>query len=192
MGAGVPRRYRRAPCCSRLVCCWGASLPRPARDPHHPWDGSTAHKIMPRIASLHAPPRVLQDAWGGPVLPGGSQWGAQPPPGDPGAASPAVPTSGSWGAQPSPSGVCGFPSAPAPSPAIFGRIPGRPHACSPPPHRCRWGRLFWARGDVRGGRARAAALPSAPAPLLCGWESRDLPLRVALGFGVFFTCFVLQ
>jgi len=46
-----------------------------------------------------------------------------------------------------PAGCWGLPSAPAPSLAIFGCVPGRPRAGPP---RCRWGRLFWARGAVRG------------------------------------------
>lgn len=75
--------------CSRFAA---GTQPSPSTGgPHRP----TSHKITPRIASLHHPRCVLQDARGGPVLPGGSQRGAQPPQG-------SLPPSGSaakpqWG-----------------------------------------------------------------------------------------------
>lgn len=154
-------------------------IPRSARGPRRPWDGSTSHKITLHVTSSNDPPGILQDAWGGPVLPGlGGQWGAQPLQG-PRCCQPGRASLGELGSVAKLQRGVRVPLCPRSLPGYFW-LRTRQATCRSPPS-CRWGRLFWARGDDRGGHARAAVLPSAPAPLLCRWESRALLLRLALG-----------
>lgn len=179
MGTGVLRGYPRPPRCSQF-----AAGVHPLAGSGPPSSlGLAPHLIKSRLAS---PPSITRRAFcrmpGEDLSSRGVRSGALSPCGDPGAASPPVPPFGSWGEQPSPSGVCGFPSSPALSQATFGHVPGRPHAGVVPPLQLPVGTVILGKSDIRRGRARAAVLPSALAPLLCGWESRALLLWVALGF----------
>lgn len=178
MGAGVCSGNPRALCCSRFTAgvhpspCWLGAPIIPGMVPY-------LIKITPCIPSLHNLLCILQDAWKGPVLLGGHS-GVLSPTGTP--VLLACPCWATGEHSQAPAGCVGSPPPLLP-PRILLAVYLAGHVRAPP--HCQWGQLFWARGDVRGGRVRAAVLPSAPAPLLCGWESRALRCD-------FFTHFVLQ